>query len=392
MLVALACGSAIPPPIPVSAAPPVPCTWTPGPASEFKVLTYNVGLAPGLVPLSTPRIPHVAKAIADSDADVICLQEAWKPDAIEALRAVTGATPDRFFVGDTAGENEDRDDQCGSGHLNALAACARKYCSGVPDEDMALCALENCKASGIRLYLFHRSCLNCVVSQVGNGIDEIRQTCTDRPSSRVYGGGNGIVMISRHPLLDREVVRLRSSNANRVALLARVEVPGRGSVQVGCTHLSAPAPTSPSHPDFDSWDEEKTSQLKDAMDALERRGPGQPHILALDGNFGPGYGSVILPSDPQLWNYAQRRGYWSIGAALMDPPLCTSCASNPLRKRNPRNYMLDHILIHKGSCGNAFVPTAVRRMFVDPVTVDAYGKRWRTTLSDHYGIEATFGF
>lgn len=49
-----------------------------GPHGPTAVLeTYNTGLAPGLVPESEARLQPVAQAVAESSADVQCLQEVW---------------------------------------------------------------------------------------------------------------------------------------------------------------------------------------------------------------------------------------------------------------------------------------------------------------------------
>ena len=53
---------------------------------RFKVLSYNAGLLPGFVLYPEERAPFVQQAIANTDADVICLQEVWSDADVAAIK------------------------------------------------------------------------------------------------------------------------------------------------------------------------------------------------------------------------------------------------------------------------------------------------------------------
>ena len=60
----------------------------------LRVETWNVGLAHGFVDNAAERLPQIVEALQESDADVICLQEAWAPEDRRVLRAsVVSAYP-----------------------------------------------------------------------------------------------------------------------------------------------------------------------------------------------------------------------------------------------------------------------------------------------------------
>jgi endonuclease/exonuclease/phosphatase family metal-dependent hydrolase len=72
-----------------------------GPES-FSVASFNVGLAFGYVPEASARVVPITEAIAELDADVVCLQELWLEQDAEGnwtsgtIEAVLGGTASTF--------------------------------------------------------------------------------------------------------------------------------------------------------------------------------------------------------------------------------------------------------------------------------------------------------
>lgn len=80
-------------------------THTDSTLSELNVISYNVFLRPRLISRSdyaVERAREIGKWLADSDADVVALQEAWNEPAV---RALIDQTSDEFpyYVGDQPG-------------------------------------------------------------------------------------------------------------------------------------------------------------------------------------------------------------------------------------------------------------------------------------------------
>lgn len=355
--------------------------------ADLTVLTYNAGLAPGIERYVSARTPLVADAVASRHADVMCLQEVWTEPEIAVVRKRLGLPPDRFFHYDTRGENE-HGDRCAYDDMQGIAQCAARECKGVSDEDLTICAMQNCKRYGIWLYLFHRSCLNCLVSSVGHGLPDIERRCTGaHGSSRVYDGDNGVILASKWPLRNREVIHLPGSGANRVALLATIDVPGKGPVEFACTHLSSDAPTGPTNPMFSSWDQERRTQFLVISQRLRQRAHGRrPQVFVGDMNFGPALGGSVSEADGKVWSLSQQEGFTDPVSRVV-PPLCSTCASD-LQRGSKSSYLIDHVFLRQGRHARRIEAIGVRQLFQDHVRLMSYGKQVVTDRSDHYGMEA----
>lgn len=377
--------SPLPPPLP---PPPLPT----GPASadcegvdaDLTVVTFNAGLGPGMVRLSSPRVPAVAQAVAGTDADVLCLQEVWTEPDERRIVAALGLPRANVLTFDTEGLGEEEPARCGTGRLDALAECARNACASVPAEEQTLCALRSCENDLLYLYLRDRRCLDCLASGVGRAVDDIVAACEGAGMSHVYGGRNGVILASRWPLKDKDVMLLPASNANRVALFARVDVPGRGPVQLACTHISSPQRISPSH-GFDDWESEQAAQLRLITERLRARAGDGPAIFAGDMNFGPRLTDEIEAASGNVWNVAVELGYASVSATI-EPPFCTVCPDNTLRGRYAGRH-IDHVLEIDPPGGATVVPRCADRLFMEPRVVTGHdGEPVSTHLSDHYGV------
>lgn len=354
------------------------------------VVTYNVGLAPGLVGYSTPRLPHVVDAISRLDADVICIQEVWKVEFKQAIIESLGLSPENVYYAETQGMGEIHENVCTERQIRGIAKCVREHCGDAYPEEVAVCALENCRARGVMMYITARKCLNCLIATAGKDMDTVERICVNGPgASYVYEGQNGNMLISRYPIKKREVLHLRASNANRVALFATIDPGGGDPIEVACTHLSSKSHISPTHPDFTEWEDEQRAQLVEISDVLHARAQGRPKLLVGDLNIGRKNGWYLGDHLRPVWNTAMSLGYYSPADDAV-VPFCSACADNMLRKKDT-NFLIDHVMVYRNGGPSPLTPVCVERLFDEEIEVRGYdGSTVRTRYSDHYAVKVVF--
>jgi hypothetical protein len=372
----------------------------------LETLTWNVGLAPGVVPLATPRIVPVAQEVARfRDVGLVCLQEVWTDEARDAVLAALALPEERVYYVDTSGQGDDLSgvNVCRPGQVDDLAACARSACAGWPDEEHARCALDACGDEIVSLYLRGgENCLGCLVSSVGESIDGTVRACT-APAPGVthsYGGRNGVMLVSRWPLVRRESILLPSSIANRAALFASVELEGRETLEVACAHLSTWNRLPPSHrgPDgrkmFDDWDEEMIAQVDIIARKLAERAKGRPQLFLGDMNAAPGITKAMAEDMPKVWSRLVRHGFES-PAVRAETPFCSVCRGNTLRDPSARDKLIDHVLVRDPVGGSRLMPVCTRSL-VDGGHLRYFpgydGRMVEEHLSDHYAVSVTFRY
>jgi len=370
---------------------PVP-TLKPAARADIRAVTFNTGLAPGITRYAKERLPLLAGTFARLDYDLLCLEEVWTREEQQTVIDALNLPPENVYYVETEGEGETGQDVCTADQLKAITACAKKKCADEAPEDMTACAATQCTEEGIMLYLHGRACLNCLIASAGKNMDEITRTCTSRTgASRSYDGRNGVILASRWPLLDKGVVPLPSSGANRVALMAHVDVPDRGHFEVACTHLSSRNEVSPTNPAFSDWSEEQQAQVKVISEKLQFRAPGKPQIFMGDMNFGQRNEPVVTAIMWASWRLAADLGFVS-PVEYADPPFCSWCHGNRLNTDGLDN-LIDHVMIRNPANGPSLAPVGVQRLFDDPVTiVDWKGRPTVVNLSDHYGVAVELVF
>lgn len=382
--------------------PPVATDSCPAKGPVLEAMTYNVGLAPGVVSMATPRIKPVAEELAKfREVGVTCIQEAWTQEARDAIVASLALPAENVFYADSRGMGDDLSgiNVCSRGQIEPIAKCVRDSCQGVPDEDRTICALAKCRKKLIDLHgLFGggKNCLNCLVSSVGLHEDEVVRRCTDgKGVSHAYDGQNGVMLISRWPLKNREALLLPSSTANRVALFATVEIDGLEPIELACAHLSTHNELPPSHrgPDgalmFSDWDGEMIAQIDLVAERLTARAGMRPQIFLGDMNAGPDLPDGISPAMPKVWNRLLALGFDS-PAARADAPFCSTCAENTLRDSS-RSYLIDHVLTRDPKGGTDLEAVCARPVFDQRRVFRGYDGLWVDShLSDHFGTAVTF--
>ncbi len=378
--------------------------WSDASSGDGMVLTattLNCGLAPGVVHLATPRILAVAEEIRKiPEVGVMCFEELWTEESRDAVIRALGPNVYTYYV-DTQGENQhDGVNVCSESDIKETLVCARNECSGLPDEEQTICVTDRCKAELLELFKSGLSqCLHCLVASVGKPVNGVVESCVQPVGGRVitgtsrpYKGQNDVLLASRWPLKNTEVMRLRTSFSNRVALFANIEPEGYQSVEVACAHISTKADLPPNYPGFDDWDEEMIAQIDDISVRLKERAGNGPLIFLGDMNAGPAIGGWIKSDSSKVWNHIMKLGFYS-PAVEANPAFCSICESNTLGPKSSTNgnYLIDHVLMLNSSVGSGLKPISARPIFNQKRRfVSYYGEIVEMHLSDHYGVAVDF--
>lgn len=336
-----------------------------GDGASIRVMTFNTGLAPGDVPLVEERVAAVAAALAESESDVLCLQEFFRTADLEAVLA----------AGDYSGvvHHPDADDEptgCEEGELEPVADCVAAQCPGACGTALLECAVDQCDALDLS-----SGCVSCALDAAGC-VDEVRAQCAD-------GGGVGYLypaydtaILSRVPILESESRVLDSTLVHAAADFARLDTE-IGELDVYCVHLTSSIGRFEYEGEFGSWEGERAHQLEQVLAFTAERSAGRPFVVA--GDLNAALGSA------ELLRFAEA-GFGSVGTRGGESLPCTICPDNTFRDEGTASRRVDHVLISQGLEGSA------HRIFADPVTLTVDGSPVQSSLSDHYGIEANVRF
>ena len=376
------------------------------PGHFLDAMTWNVGLAPGVVPYATPRTKAVAEELANfKSMGLICLQEVWTQEAKDAVVASLGLPADQVYYVDTRGMGEEPpgSNACSPRQIGPLAECVRENCADIDAaEETTVCANEMCHQELVSLYMDGgRDCLDCLVASVGKSLPAIEAQCT-KPApgiTRAFGGQNGVMLISRWPLVHREWELLPASYSNRVALFATIELEGREPIEVACTHASTYAEMPPGYKEdgktvFGDWDDEMIKQISIISGKLAKRAGTRPQLFLGDMNAGPEIPPYVHAAMPKVWRKIVSLGFSSPAAQALTP-FCSTCSGNSLRDADAQSYLIDHVLVRDPPGGSRLEPRCVR-----PVIDEGhmrYLKGYKDGLieehlSDHYGVNVTFSY
>lgn len=336
---------------------------------SLRVATYNAGLAVGVLPNVTERLPHVIAALSRLELDLLFVQEFWIDEHFERLREAVPHLPfwvrpePSVFVRGT----------CTRAQLTPLVDCATRNCAALRDEALAQCVVAHCASSAFGLPL---ECLNCIASNPSGSLDDIVGRCigAGRASSDpdpaqkryggliAYGGSFGTGLLSRYPLRDTEQITFESSVNARGAVHARIQVPEFGDVWIFAAHLSpGGVEQGPQMARFVAWIQERT-----------RSASAAPAIVLGDLNTQPG---------SHLYRQLQRVGFEAVGSTNT---LTTYFPDGLDGGSAPEAcWTLDHVLVR-----NWPGPTTGTRILDTPITIRIAGAPFSTLLSDHAGLLA----
>lgn len=352
-----------------------PTSATPG---DYTFVTYNAGLAVGFVPAADHRTPAIGPAVAELDADVVCLQEVWLPEQVNAVAAATStAFPHQHFP-DAA---QSHDALCNAGELDSLLTCMDDAgCADACIDEVDDCLFDNCP---IDFLLLPKDCMRCAMANVGSTPDVIADTCQTDPIEYAYGGSYGTGLLSKHPILSTEELVFESTSNRRSALKAVLDTPD-GEMAVFCTHLTAVFDVIPYPREEGDWEDEQAVQIGQLNAWTEEA--TQDHVVLLgDMNTGPAVGGMG----------AEVAENWALFAAadwtipFLDAPTCTYCADNPLlagSADDDASRVIDHVMLR------GFSATGATGRVLDQTLAgtESCGTSFDPgALSDHYGVTTT---
>ncbi|WP_437759909.1 endonuclease/exonuclease/phosphatase family protein [Sorangium sp. So ce1389] len=341
-------------------------------AMPFQVATFNAGLAVGVLPYATERVPRVIEALAGLDVDLLFVQEFWLDAHWDLLRRALESRLPHAFRPEPA--HPAAHGACSASQVRPLVACAEAKCDGLTDEALARCVVQSCASTALTL---PTPCLNCIASRPVGTIHEIVDRCVGEPtasqaspagrSSRyggliAYGGSFGTGLLARAPLEARDILVFESTVNARGALYARVAAPGLGALHIFAAHLSPGGAEQP-------------PQVERLLAWVDEKAGGAPALLLGDLNTTPG-SSLFRRLEGAGFRDADvpdRRGTFSHDG------LGTGDVGDS-------GWRLDHVLLR-----GLDARLRVGRILDAPVTISAEGRPVRTTLSDHFGVLATIG-
>jgi endonuclease/exonuclease/phosphatase family metal-dependent hydrolase len=400
-------------------------------SNEFTFVTFNVALAGSFVPWEDQRRQPVVDAVAGLDADVVCLQEAWRKSDKDLFEQ---AARDRFpysvrFEHNLDTPIDDPADQSGAvppapttapceapqikAQFESVIDCLVQHCSTIPGSDQgktttATCAQDYCLAEAAPLLTGpdEQRCYGCAATSLPvDTLADIRDRCETLPNaSLAFNGQSGVMMLSRYPLVDADDWVLPGTWNRRVIIRATAKLPNGVDLDVYCNHLTPiffdlAFPYTGQYGDGktgpDGWAAEQSLQVK-KLEAYVHQHSGDGRALIL-GDFNAGH-------EFRVDGHLVARAEGNDAATLLDDafdealtsdytPACTFCASNPVTGLTGdwESAWIDHIYLH--AIGVDAVRSTRRILDDAPVSVtedDGSGgtRQRKVPVSDHYGMEA----
>jgi len=400
---------------------------------EVIVDAFNVALAGAFIPYETERRPFIAEAIAVHDADVLCLQEVWTQADKELIRDTAAQTfpyavlfengvdtpvddptdqqglippapttvpcPDEFF---------DDDELTIKGQMDVAIDCVRDNCSTIEDSDegrtiSAACASDNCSIAVLPL-LFgddpqHQRCYSCVIPQLPTAtFAEMRESCpTVINQDLAFGGQNGVMILSRHPVKNTENWVIPGTWNRRSILKATVELPNGAELDTYCNHLTPIFSVPPNGINTfpytgqygegqkgpAGWQAEQELQAEKLINYVASKSSNRPAVILGDFNAGLGYPDEDIVGEGEETFSILQSAYTPAYTADYTP-LCTFCTTNPVTETES-SVWIDHIFLHNLPASAVSSTARIFDQDVVPVLVPGEGEM-TVPLSDHFGM------
>lgn len=350
-------------------------------APSFTVVSFNAGLAVGFVPAANERAPLIGDAIAGLAADLVCVQEVWFPEHVNAVKQAAAAKyPNQIFVPDDPG-NVGTTPACSEADTKPLLDCAvANGCDKVCEDELVGCFLENC---GTQFFAAQPPCKECLQANVGLALDKIIGNCQGGTAEYAYGGAFGIGLLAKDPILEQEIVKLPATTNQRAFIYAKLDT-RFGEVHAICTHLTPVHSDVPWPKATGSWKEEQTAQIDQLLAYAQSKAQGGQLLIIGDMNTGPagnGYSAIQADSYQKFVDAGLSNPY----AEKASNP-CTFCTDNPLHDVDDKGdpVVIDHVLL-KDFAGS----TASKRVLDGTIDVTRCGEPFTAAYSDHYGVSVT---
>jgi endonuclease/exonuclease/phosphatase family metal-dependent hydrolase len=364
---------------------------------SLTVTSYNAGLALNFVPYTEERLPVNEELLADSDSDVLCLQEVWLEEYVEDIEQalqedypyIYTVEPEQVFSEEAA---------CTDEEIAVFAECGNTQCAGLSGNALVGCAAVQC---GAALADLSPGCYDGVIGTVGIPditVEILVETVTQPAGIFAYDGALGLMLASKYELRAREFQDFidDSSTNHRGALYAEIEVNKQTHV-VACTHPTAnldgtiPYPGSGKH---GSWAGENRFMQQQMIAYANNKAGDNPIFFAGDFNC-----SIANASNGVEGDFAGNCQLW-LDNGFVDPAAeqlpCTFCNDENLileMEGGSGDFLLDHVFVKNLDRTNAIV---AERVFDDPVSIEALvppaelqpeDSPMMTHPSDHFGVQ-----
>lgn len=330
----------------------------------FSVATFNTGLAHGAIPFADERRVLIIDALNAMTTDVLCLQEVWTDeDADDIVSALSAVYPYSFRIKTRA--DSPRSAKCGLFKALKLDGCVNSKCTrkGI---SVIECVSEACKEPYEAL---GEECQRCLAANSDEG-----WRCTSemfRENEYVYGGRNGLLLLSRHRIERPKYTSFDTRLVKRGVISATI-----ADRSVFCTHLTADLASVP-YPGGRSYASFKEEQA-DQLDWIASVAPADGCTVIL-GDFNTG------PSSETLSGVLPEHFASILAEDFVEPwstRRCTFCKDNPLAGVQD-DLQLDHIIFRHcpGEMNSGY-----SRVLDGAYELKVMGKAHDIRLSDHYGL------
>ena len=400
-----------------------------GGASTVVIETFGTNLFGADAEYEAERRPALAKALAASDADVLCVTDVLREEDKTFLSdAAKGAFPYAFWVTRDASSQPDdptladgskppplADPPCTTkdqlAAIEAGIACAEMSCSSIPSDPSGHvssldCVTTQCSAPLVPLVASgsaaDRRCISCFEANLTSYRPwaEIQDKCTTQPTAGfVFDGQTDTVLLSRRPFVPGSTSStvLPSSLFRRDILRARLDT--AGGLDVYCVHLQTvfvgslvvyPGQYAGGQVGSQAWAAENRLQATRLIDTVAKGTPTGPAVvvgnlessqavtvggaLVVSANGGAATLDLLTPTPFQS------------GVSATYVPACTECSENVLAQIAPPGMWTERVLLYRL---DPSVVVSTSRGLTAPV-VSVVGPKGATVvpLSSHFSFRS----
>lgn len=360
--------------------------------TQLSFLTFNTGLDAEGVLNYAERKAALPQALADTGADVICLQEVWKEaDQKKIADDLKLVFPYRYYKVTKSTGTDPLPAACTEEDLTPMALCYLSNCSETDASDVVaigLCLATNCltEITGIPA-----ECRDCLIGAITGGsadITGIMAECSgeQEPVEMAQGGNNGLLLLSQYQLIGAKWEKFGSFYYQRGYLSAKIQHPIFGAVDIVCTQLTDAVAGMPYEGALGSWEGELAAQAQEIIDLAPLKDT-RFRVLMGDLATGPAIGRDIRGKNPSVYEMFYYAYYYD---PFIEPeeaaPSCTVCGDNPLTAAETVDQITAHILFTNYE---GLELTAERALDGGFTHTDKAGKKKTYQYSDHYGIKTT---
>eukprot|EP00118_Oscarella_pearsei_P021131 m.235306 g.235306 ORF g.235306 m.235306 type:complete len:426 (+) comp40124_c0_seq1:269-1546(+) len=334
------------------------------------------------------RRTAILETLNKSDADVLCLQETWLPEDIDAVVEGTKASFP-YHHRATIGQVPANHTPCDASTFTVYLTCVATKCPIADPIQQLVCAFQQCKEE---LVSIGQECITCNILNVHLGTGAI-QLCL---SPGHYPNTHGLLMLSKKTLSEKTEF---TYSKDEIVLLTRGYISAlvQEIGHVFCTHLTTGISGTDHYfgaPPFSNYSEEQTNQLKQLLSAANSvQDTFSSSIVTGDMNHSPAIGDRIQGELVEVYQMVQKDGYVDTYVANQPEAKCTFCRENPLAVSSieaadrvlgiingtREGTIVDHIYVPEKDASRV---VRAQRIWDTPVSFNGH----LLYLSDHYGV------